>query len=461
MSILLIYLGKNRLQHLLAMGVFGFGQLFLTLFSIWHPYTVLGEYFGIDSISQMFLSLLVIMLFFTIYHSFIYLRNENNIWRSRKYYTGLILLVYCISGIYLSQHHIISWLFVELSTLAVSMLVYHQRTQKAIEATWKYLFLCSTGVAIAFMGIIFYFYAQNIVKQGNSELNFVETIQLCNPLYLKITFLFVLVGYSAKMGLFPMHTASIDAQTVTPSPINAIFSSSLKIGGFVAFYRIYSELVHNQTILDWMQNVLLISGFISVLVSAGYMLKADHSKRVLAYSGLEHIGLVFIGLGVGGNGYYAAFLHIILHSLIKAGLFFQMGILYRIIGTHFINDSGKYYYKFPLGGITILIGIVCLIGIPPSGLFLSEFITIQSLISDGRWIFTIAMLFLITIVIYALVTRVMHVLYSEPKVYKLKPAEKVHPVENLSQLILFAISVYLAYFTPEILKNWIISATTF
>ena len=159
-------------------------------------------------------------------------------------------------------------------------------------------------------------------------------INQANPMYLKIAFIFVLVGFSTKMGLFPMHTVTIDAHSVAPPPISALISTTLMNVGFLAIFRVYS-LFSSSSILSFMNHVLILSGILSLLIAAGYMLKAKHLKRMLAYSSLENMGLVAIAIGVGGVGYYAAFLLLVLHSLNQIKSFLSNGAIIK--GTSYIQ----------------------------------------------------------------------------------------------------------------------------
>jgi hydrogenase-4 component F len=410
------------------------------------------NYFTIDHASVFFLSILAILTFTTIYHGFIYLKNEE-IKRYNIYHSALISLVVFMSGTYLANSVTVVWIFVEATTLAVASLIYHDRTAESLEATWKYVFVCSIGIALAYIGILF---IGLTISGGNSlNLSFISLAQIiskADTLYLKIAFIFVLVGYSTKMGLFPMHTVTIDAHTVSPPPVSAFISTTLMNVGFIAIFRVY-KLFSATAILPFMNHVLLLSGILSVLIASGYMLKAKHNKRMLAYSSLENMGIVAIGLGIGGIGYYAAFLHILLHSFSKAGLFYQVGQTYKIMGTYQLDESGNYMKLFPAGGIALLLGIICITAIPPSGLFISEFLLFKAMVIKGNYVILILTLFLLCFVLYALMIRVMHILYSQPRKIVNRPDFKIGFVQTISQYILFGIVIYICFMQPQFLKD--------
>ena len=204
---------------------------------------------------------------------------------------ALIALMTFMTGAYLANGMTVLWIFVEATTLAVALLIYHDRTEIALEATWKYVFICSAGIALAYLGILFLGFIYG--REDAASLSFSSLaviINQANPMYLKIAFLFVLIGFSTKMGLFPMHTVTIDAHSVAPPPVSALISTTLMNVGFLAIFRVYT-LFSSSSILPFMNSVLILSGVFSLLIAAGYMLKAKHLKRMLAYSSLENMGL--------------------------------------------------------------------------------------------------------------------------------------------------------------------------
>src|SRR5674536_23500 len=257
----------------------------------------------IITIGFVLLAVLSLLTIPTVYHGFIYAKKDE----AKKfniYHSALIGLMTFMSGAYLANGMTVLWIFVEATTLAVAALIYHDRTEMALEATWKYVFICSTGIALAYLGILFLGFIYGRGDASNlSFASLTNIINQANPLYLKIAFVFVLIGFSTKMGLFPMHTVTIDAHSVAPPPISALISTTLMNVGFLAIFRVYT-LFSSSSILPFMNHVLILAGLLSLLIAAGYMLKAKHLKRMLAYSSLENMGLVAIAVGVGGIGYY-------------------------------------------------------------------------------------------------------------------------------------------------------------
>jgi len=361
-----------------------------------------------------------------------------------------------MSGAYLANGMTVLWIFVEATTLAVALLIYHDRTEIALEATWKYVFICSSGIALAYLGILFLGFIYGREDAANlSFASLTEIINQANPKYLKIAFLFVLVGFSTKMGLFPMHTAKIDATSVAPPPVGALISTTLMNVGFIAVFRVYT-LFSSSVIFSFMNNVLIISGILSVLVSSGYMLKAKHLKRMLAYSSLELMGLVAIATGVGGGGYYAALLLIVLHSFAKSGLFYQLGQLGVILGTYKLDECGRYMKLYPSGALVLLIGMVSILAIPPSGLFVGEFLIFRELVIKEYWFVLIVTIILLCFIVYAMSTRFMHIIFSDPRgELSPGPVRSVSSIETVSQFLLLFIVIAMCFWRPEFITDLI------
>lgn len=412
-------------------------------------------WFTYDSTAVLLLSVLTLLSVPTIYHGFIYTRDDT-LKRYNIYHSGLIALMIFMAGAYLANTMTVMWIFVEATTLAVAVLIYHDRTEMSLEATWKYLFVCSTGIAVAYLGILFLGFIYGRGDAPNlSFSSFSHLIGNANPLYLKIAFLFVVVGFSTKMGLFPMHTVTIDAHSVAPPPVSALISTTLMNVGFLAIYRVYT-LFSGTPILPFMNNVLILAGVFSLLIAAGYMLKAKHLKRMLAYSSLENMGLVAIALGVGGYGYYAALLIIVLHSLAKSSMFYQMGQFSRVLHTFRLDESGRYMKLYPAGAMVLMTGMICILAIPPSGMFISEIMILRAMVVNGQWLVMALTVILLCCIIYAMSTRIMHVSFSSPRQESELPQPgMVSPVETVSQFILLALVIMICFWQPPFLVDLI------
>ncbi len=417
--------------------------------------TELG-FFTYTEIGVLLLSVLSILAIPVVYHGFIYTAGDD----TRKfniYHASLVALMTFMTGAYLANGMTVLWAFVEATTLAVALLIYHDRTAAALEATWKYVFICSAGIALAYLGILFLGFIYGREDAASLSFSSLSTIiNQANPMYLRIAFLFVLTGFSTKMGLFPMHTVTIDAHSVAPPPISALISTTLMNVGFLAIFRVYT-LFSSSSIFPFMNHVLILAGMLSILVASGYMLKAKHLKRMLAYSSLENMGLVAIAIGVGGIGYYAGILLLLLHSLAKSSLFFQMGQLSRVLHTFKLDSCGRYMKLYPAGAVVLLLGMICILALPPSGLFITEFLIFKGMVANGQWVVMIAAVVLLSFVVYAMSTRFMHILFSNPRgeAGLIEPG-KVNGIETISQFVLLGVVVLICFYQPPFLSDLIL-----
>lgn len=447
---LIVLLGKRRSVSISLTGLFIILQLGFTVYTWLHIGETEWLYFTFDAAGVLFLSVLALLSAGTFWHSIAYLSADDDR-RTRLYYSGLIGLIVSISGAYLANNLMAIWIFVEATTLTVASLIYHDRTPTALEATWKYIFVCSVGIAIAYFGILF---LSASLENGHSFSMDLATLKsqaaLANPVFLKLAFICVLVGYSTKMGLFPMHTVAVDAHTVAPPPVSALISTALMNVGFLAIYRTY-EALSVTPIYPWMNHLLILAGTLSLLVSSAYMQKVKHLKRMFAYSSLENMGLVAIGLGIGGWGVYAAFLHIVLHSFVKASLFFQIGEVHRIYHSYDIEKTGSYLSIHPAGAVLILIATLGITAIPPSGMFISEFFIFRELILSGSWIVFIPAILFLTFILYAFLKRILHLIYAPMETLPVLSGKPGLP--SIPAIILMAMVIFLCFIRPPFLDE--------
>ncbi len=273
-----------------------------------------------------------------------------------------------------------------------------------------------------------------------------------NPFWLKLAFLFIFTGFTAKMSLVPMFTASIDAKDTAPAPAGALLATGLINLGFIGFFRPYI-IMANTPLHRWTNIIIGTAGILSIFLSTVYMLRVKNIKRMFAYSGMEHMGLVMIAIVAGGIGYYAAILHIILHSFVKSGLFFQFTQIYRVFQSKNIYYTGNYFKYNVTGAIALLAGFFCITAIPPSGMFVSEFLIFRSLFEAHMLIVLILILILLTTIIWAFGKNIFRLLFLPPVDFDDKDVPKINPWESASQFILFAIALYLGFNPPAEFVN--------
>ncbi len=451
----LVFTRNGVLQRILS-ALFLIVQTGLCVYAVQHLGKENALYFTFDPLGVLLCLVLTILSFPTFYHSFLYLnRHTVNKPNQRFYLAGLTLLIATMTGAYFSNHLGVMWVFIEATTLFVSVLIYHERTTLALEATWKYIFICSVGLSISFMGILFL--STGTTQGGLTDLKIIDLVALAQNLdsrWIKITFLLGVTGFSAKMGLFPLHTVCIDAQTAAPSPVSAFISTTLMNVGFLGIFRLYT-IVTQTEVCAWASRVLLIAGILSIAISAVQLLKVKHFKRMFAFSSLEHMGLIALGLAAGGVGYYAAILHVVLHSFTKASLFYQIGQVRTIYNSYWVKDNGNYMKVNPAGAFVLILAFIGISAIPPSGLFISEFLIFQSLFVGNHIGVAIATMFFLTIILFVFGKNLLRLLYGQGDEFLAPQLVRVKRSETFSQFGLLGMVILLCFYRPPFLNEMI------
>jgi hydrogenase-4 component F len=446
---LTLFFSKKGIAPVFA-GVFIFVQISFSIFAFVNRDLKQMQYFTFDALSLVFLMVLSFISLATYFHSVSYLKDASK-WGKSLFYLSFIAINVALTGVYTSNNIIVSWIFIELTTLSAAGLINHNRNMNSLEATWKYVFICSVGIAIAYVGILF---ASATVGTGyTTDMSFTSLSVIfkhTNPVFLKVAFLLILAGYSSKLEVFPLYTIGIDANYAAPAPVSAFMSTALVNGGFVAFTRIFM-VMSESSISAWMNKVLVITGIASLLVSAIYMQKSKNLKRLFAYSTVEHMGIILIALSLGKIGIYIALFQLCLHSFIKSGLFYQSGILHQVLRTYKFHKTGGYMSINPMGAIILFTGLILITAIPPSGIFISEFLLFREL-GNGHWIIFILVASLMSFIIYGIFTKNSLILFGD-RVADSTKYEKIPFREYITQLVFFAIVIISCFYIPDFLNN--------
>ncbi len=444
-----LFFNRNTIINNALLVAFTILQIAFTVYEYYHLNITELQYFKPDALGILLLITLSIITIPALYHSYIYITTHSGTPRTRGiYYAAMVMLITAIGAAYLSNHIAVTWIFVEITTLSASALIYHHRNERSLEGTWKYVFVCAISITFIFIGILFLSMAMH--PTGSTDLSFdtlLTKAPLLNIFWLRLSFLFIFTGFTAKLGLVPMYTAGIDAKDKAPAPAGALFASVLMNMGFVGIFRIY-VIVSHTAIHDWANTVIMIAAFLSLFFAAVYMLKVKNIKRMLAYSGIEHMGIVMLGLAAGGIGYYAAILHIILHAFVKSSLFFQFNQIYKIYQSKSIYDVGNYFKYNPTGAMALLFGFICAAAMPPSGLFVSEFMIFSSLFQAHQLIILILVMVLLTMIIWAFGKTIFKILFIPVEDFDDTQVVRISPVQSISQFALLGLSIYLGLNPP-------------
>ena len=411
---------------------------------------VMLSIFRTDTLAVLFHMLMTAVLGFTLIHSSSYLKAEDVSTSSYKaYYTLLMLLAVAITCVYYSDNLAMTWVFLELTTICSAGIIYHREFKQSLEATWKYIFVCSTGIAMAYLGILL---LSTVAEHGALDYASLKAvIANGNPLYLKVAFLFMIVGYSCKMEIFPLYTVGVDANYAAPAPASAFISTALVNAGFVSIFRIYDIYAASGEVFEWARHTLILIGILSLAVGAMFLRRTNNYKRFLSYSTVENMGIVIIGMGIGGVALWAAVLHVVCHTFVKSSMFFQVGIMRHIYDSYSINRIGNYMSINRVGAIGFIIGTLVLLAFPPSPLFLSEVMIFKGIISNGSWWLLVAMLLLMCVVIYSIWSRTLRLGYHSNQ-------DELHLSEvnrrlSYSAAVLLVVAIAIGIWMPEPLRN--------
>jgi hydrogenase-4 component F len=311
-----------------------------------------------------------------------YVRHEvaSGAFRKRdggRYYALFLWFVASLLAIPLFDNLGLLWVAIEATTIVSALLVGITRTTEAIEAAWKYLILGTVGVGFALLGtLLAYASSVRVLGESSDALNWTRLVSIApslDPSLLRLAFIFALAGYGTKVGLVPFHTWLPDAHSQAPSPVSALLSGVSLVGALYALVRFH--LVAVGTLGPAFSSTLLIVfGLLSLAVALPFMMRQEDLKRLLAYSSIEHMGLLTLGIGFGGPlALLGVILHVGLHALVKASLFLSAGELVQQYGSRRLSRIRGTLAGAPLAGGTLGAGLILLGGLPPSGIFVTEF----------------------------------------------------------------------------------------
>ncbi|WP_446424919.1 proton-conducting transporter transmembrane domain-containing protein [Mailhella sp.] len=283
------------------------------------------------------------------------------------------------------------WVGIELTTLASAPLIYFHRHQSSMEATWKYLMICSVGIALALIGNILMsvaFHSSAVDLHGMDQLSsFIaaagEMKGSDSTLWLKAAFIFLLVGYGTKMGLAPLHTWLPDAHSQAPSMVSGMLSGALLNCALLGILRGHQIMIAGG-LAQFSGDLLIFFGLLSMATAAVFIVGQGHYKRLLAYSSVEHMGILALAVGIGGSALFGGMLHAVCHSLTKCMLFLVAGNILTRYHTLSSYDVRGLRQDMPLSGALWTAGFLAIVGSPPFGLFVSEFTILKGIFASGH-----------------------------------------------------------------------------
>jgi hydrogenase-4 component F len=416
-----------------------------------------GAYLLVDDLNGTFIVLTTFVAFTTSVFSLSYIGHELEIGRLtppyvRFYHAMYQVLMFAMNLALIANNIGLMWVAIELATLTTVLMVGIYRTHEALEAAWKYFILGSVGIALALFGtILVYMAARPVVGEGLDAMVWTVLVKRAgafDPALLDVAFVFLLLGYGTKVGLAPLHAWLPDAHAEGPTPISAVLSGLLLNVALYALLRFKMLLAVNAAALA--PGPLMVTlGLISLVFAAFMLYRRRDIKRLFAYSSIEHMGIITFAFGMGGPlANFAGLLHMTMHSLTKSAIFFAVGHVAQVKGTQRIADMGGLTVTHPVLGWGLTLGVVAIAGLPPLGIFMSEFLVVSSTFARAP-VLAIILVFGLLVGLAGLFLRLNSIAFGEPRGQSAKAQASYVPMFAHLALVLAA-GIYM----PPALVAW-------
>ncbi len=379
------------------------------------PAAALGGWLAVDALGLVVLGLVSLLFFVVALYTVGYLRREDPR-GGRAFVSCLLAFLASASLVALSHHFALLWVGMEATTLSVAPLIFHRHDRRSLEAVWKYLVLSSVAIALALLGTFFLATAQSLVAGAGRPLVLEDLVAVAPRLHvawLRGAFIFLLVGFGTKMGLVPLHTWKPDTYGEAPSLVGGLMAGALASCAFLGLARI-TQVVLAAGLAAFVRPLLLGFGLLSLAAAAAFMILQSDVKRLLAYSSVEHMGLLVLGLGLGGVGPYGTVLHVVNSGMAKALLFLTVGNVVLATGTSAASGNRGILRTLPVSGALLLVGLFAVTGSPPFGLFVSEFTILRAALAEGHPWVAAGMVAPLAIVFVGMAAMVLEMLHGEP-----------------------------------------------
>ena len=421
------------------------------------PMVAGGKFFFVDAFNVYLAVLTSFVSMTTAIFSRRYMRREREHgrvghWGMRFYHAMFQLFIFAMLLALLTNNIGVLWISMELATLSTVLLVSLYRTPTAIEAAWKYFILCGVGIALALFGtVLLYFAAEKVLGEGGEALLWTNLSQVSGqlePTVLRLAFVFLMVGYGTKVGLVPLHNWLPDAHSEGPTPISAVLSGLLLNIALYALVRC-KVLVDGATGTNLAGNMMMGFGLLSVLVAAFSLLRQKDIKRMFAYSSIEHMGIATFAFGLGGPiATFGALLHMLVHSLTKSSIFFTVGHASQMHGSQEMDKIKGLIRGNPLVGWGLMLGVMAIVGMPPFGVFTSEFLILTATIKDAPLLAPFLLLGL-GVAFAALFRRVQPMVFGD-----IPPHQKRLKAAHLPVILHMVLVLIIGIYMPTFLSEW-------
>jgi len=387
------------------------------------PLRTAYDWLYIDAFSAFHLVVLALVYFGSSLFAGVYFRRMQGRHRftprvARRFGPPWLASLTAMTLVLTSNNLGVMWVGMESTTLLTAFLISLYASRLSLEAMWKYLMICSVGIAFAFMGTLLAAAAvENPAGMHSGGLlwtSLADPATRLDPVLMRIAFAFLLVGYGTKAGLAPVHSWLPDAHSQAPAPVSAMFSGFLLNAALYCIMR-YVPLVTRALGDDFASNLLIISGTLSILVAAAFIVFQTDAKRLLAYHSVEHLGIIALGFGLGPIGAFAALFHTLNHSLCKSLAFFAVGRLGQRFGTHDMHAIGGALCSDRLWGTALLGSLLALIGVAPFAVFMSEYQILRAATAMNAWVVLVLFLFGSGVIFVSALRHVIDMVYGKAR----------------------------------------------
>jgi len=388
-----------------------------------------GGWFWLDPLGKVVLLCISLLFAVCAFYAVGYLafRQERS---NRVLCMGLLVCLSAMGTVTITQHLGLLWVALETTTVSMAPLIYFNHNARSIEATWKYLMICSVGIALALLGLLFLAYSTYVAQRDATLLlgPLMESARHLNPGWLHAAAIFLLVGYGSKMGLAPLHSWKPDAYGEAPGLVGALLAGGLVNCAFLSILRVYQICLASGGELYFFQKALVAMGLISMGFAAVFMARQADFKRMLAYSSVEHVGILAIGLGLGKGALFGALFHLLNNGLTKGVLFLSSGNIHRSYSSKTTDVVKGALTRLPWSGGLFLAGFIAITGSPPFSPFISEFSIVSSAFMEGRHLVGGLFLLFLAIIFIGMALTVLPMVLGAPP-------EDIEPTEYRDRLL--------------------------
>jgi hydrogenase-4 component F len=421
------------------------------------PPLLAGSWVGIDPLGRLVLLLISILFLCCGLYGLNYLHSRLQ-WGNRIFVSCLLLFLAAMSLAVVSRHLGLLWVAVEATTLASAPLIYYNRNRFSIEATWKYLLLCSVGIALAMLGIFFVAYSMLPAERISLQLDdLLAGAGACSRPWLRAGFVFLLVGFGTKVGFAPLHSWKPDAYGEAPGMVGALLAGGLTSVAFLALLR-SMQIMAAAGEIEIARRAFLFMGMLSLLFAALFVVRQPDYKRLLAYSSVEHMGILAIGIGIGGIAVFGAMLHMVNNALVKGVLFLAAGNINRRFASKRREEVSGVIGILPVTAMLFIAAFLAVTGSPPFGLFVSEFSILREVFATGHFALGGYFLIVLSVVFIGMGSTILAVTLGPPSA-RADSAPYHDTVLSVGPpLILLLLVLVLGLYLPESLRSLVAEA---